>query len=274
MKNIFQTNVVLSQNTPLFLKAKESARGKTTFTLIELLVVIAIIAILAAMLMPALQQARETAKSANCVSNLKQYGSAFASYSVEYDGYIMPRDVGIRGANRVNSWMVYDAYVPIFIGVSRDVWEKGKTINHCPNRIPTGRKCINSSSWKEEACSYALNRGFHGYNDSTNAKWFAYKITQCKKPGFYISLMDSEAHNFNKDTYFWSHSELGEDYEYSDFRHGGGSAMNLLLGDGHVEGTRDKSSFRAANEAEAKTKNLTLWLKTYPQGNGEPAWKR
>ena len=265
MKNFCQTNI---------LKNREQTREKDRFTLIELLVVIAIIAILAAMLMPALQQARETAKSANCVSNLKQYGSAFASYSVEYDGYLMPRDVGIRNANRVNSWMVYDAYVPVFIGVSRDAWEKGKTINRCPNRIPTGRKCINSSSWTEEACSYALNRGFHGYCDSTNEKWYAYKITQCRKPGFYISLMDSEAHNFNKDTYFWSVSELGKTYEYSDFRHGGGSAMNLLLGDGHVESTRDKSSFRAANEKEAIEKNKTLWQKVHPAGNNEPAWKR
>jgi prepilin-type N-terminal cleavage/methylation domain-containing protein len=61
---------------------------KKMFTLIELLVVIAIIAILAAMLMPALQKAREQAKSAKCQNNLKNIGLSLQFYLNDYDGYL------------------------------------------------------------------------------------------------------------------------------------------------------------------------------------------
>ncbi len=64
---------------------------KKGFTLIELLVVIAIIAILAAILFPVFAQAREKARQANCLSNVKQLGTAMTLYIDDYDETYPPR---------------------------------------------------------------------------------------------------------------------------------------------------------------------------------------
>src|SRR5579871_2078324 len=61
------------------------ARPERGFTLIELLVVIAIIAILVSILFPVFAQAREKARGASCVSNLRQITAAALMYSQDYD---------------------------------------------------------------------------------------------------------------------------------------------------------------------------------------------
>ncbi len=89
---------------------KNGSRSRMAgFTLIELLVVVAIIAILAAMLLPALSQARERARAAVCMNNMKQLGLAFFMYTNDYEGYLP------RGAQEPSRWILV---IPPYVGTS------------------------------------------------------------------------------------------------------------------------------------------------------------
>ena len=105
-----KTAIETKQRIPLFLKRGVGfgERGKTSFpvkrsfsplpksafTLIELLVVIAIIAILAAILLPALNSARERGRTASCTNNKKQVLQSIRFYMDDHDGYFFVRSGG------------------------------------------------------------------------------------------------------------------------------------------------------------------------------------
>ena len=124
------------------------------FTLIELLVVIAIIAILAAMLLPALQQARESARRASCTSNLNQLGKALKLYSAAYnDKY--PGGLGMAGTDKT---VIKDARGAGGLELLRSndfLADYGVYI--CPSTVTSAGKGVDSLTYGSSATDTATN---------------------------------------------------------------------------------------------------------------------
>ena len=91
---------------------------RTGFTLVEMLVAVSIIGVLLAMLLPAVQRARQTARRVTCLSNLHQWTIALQQFAIIHDGYLPRRGQGVQPTkqlNRPDDW--FNALPPLMENV-------------------------------------------------------------------------------------------------------------------------------------------------------------
>lgn len=111
------------------LHRRSQVKGQGAFTLIELLVVMAIIAIIAAMLMPALQRAREAAQRTSCLNNIRDISNSLAMYTSEHNGQMPERcnQANIDAAGNVSTWSKnwgdsWDELYPSYVSDAKLFW--------------------------------------------------------------------------------------------------------------------------------------------------------
>jgi len=111
-----------------------SSRHINSFTIIELLAVVAIMAILTAILLPALQRAKDTARQIACANNLKQIAVVGLMYAGDADGWGFPRIAWgtVNQLDNAKSWV--DDYLPA--SVTEDGTYVIKPVFRCPGMAP------------------------------------------------------------------------------------------------------------------------------------------
>lgn len=118
------------------IQPRENLCRHFAFTLIELLVVIAIIAVLAAILFPVFAQAREKARQAVCMSNLKQIGTALFMYQEDYDEFLPDRrDLKLSLPGGYRPWVGWPPSDPRagWAAIILEPYTKNNAIWSCPS---------------------------------------------------------------------------------------------------------------------------------------------
>jgi prepilin-type processing-associated H-X9-DG protein/prepilin-type N-terminal cleavage/methylation domain-containing protein len=235
-------------------------RKRSGFTLVELLVVIGIISLLIAMLLPALNKARQAAKTVQCLSNLKQISLAMQMYAGENHGWMPPlyQATGNPSPSQYQRWtatLCRGKYLPVAAvffcpemenNTYRDWWLK-----HSDDAA------VDASIWQYP--DYGYNAMFIGRSMGPYGgdEYQPARQTQIKQPAQTVLLADDQIGRYSGSpglsgsSWLATAAATNEFKGYMDARHSG--AVNVAWADGHATSVQVPASYSVGGPNEYST---------------------